>query len=77
MTEVSNMPAAHTNSMDLGNKFSACHQAWHRTKRHTPEVHVETRNNYPDTHVGQFVANFNEIFIEKLRLINSDYINIA
>jgi len=51
-------------------------QVRHLAKRVALVIHIQPGNDHPDTLHGQFFTNSGDLFIKKLRLINTHHINI-
>ena len=75
MTEMCEIACFGANGMNLCHVFCGSHQGRHRTERLTFEIHVESGYDNTYTLVGQVIAYMNNLFIKKLRLIDTDDVN--
>ena len=73
---VCQVTTANTDGMHLSDILRRSHKRGHRTKGHTPIVHIETRNDNADTAICQLAAHIDDAIIEELRLIDAHDIHV-
>lgn len=67
----------HTDGMNLGDVLGNGHQLGHGAERIAKKIHVETRDDDTNPVVGQLLAHIRKLIIEKLRLVDTDNIDIV
>ena len=66
--------ATHTDGVDFGNIFCYGHQRGHGAEGYALEVHVQAGHDDALAAFGQFLANFGQCIVKKLRLVNAHYL---
>ncbi|GGB04292.1 hypothetical protein GCM10011511_29520 [Puia dinghuensis] len=73
---VRNISTFDTNGMQLGYIFCFSQKVWHLPKRFSQIVHIKPGDDYPNTPNRKLVADFRQLIIEKLGLVDADNIDI-
>ena len=71
MGNMGQVAATHTDGVDLGNVFSYSHQRGHGAEGYALKVHVQPGHNNALAAFGQFLSNFGQCSVKKLRLVNA------
>ena len=63
--------------MQLGYRFGHSHNSRHRAKGPALKIHIEARNYYTYSLIGQLITHTGQFIIKKLRFINTHHLHLA